>query len=375
LATPYISLCEDDGGEGMYRLVAELYPIFRSVAGDGVRATLDLLRAHVPMTVHEVRSGLQLFDRPIPHEWSIRDACIKNKTGKRVIESGYLTWGEFLLRGRSLQEVLISCHIAHPALRNENPSGIVVAAALAQRLLLESTRYSYRFLFIPGPIGSTTWLELNRSRVFRIRHSLLLDCLGDSGNPQYRTSSRGDAEIDHAVAFVLNEAGENFPRQQLFKFGHGSSRSPGFDLPADRLRHAQSTRFSQCNIVKENPTFVEPSYLHDLLLTLLAVVDVLENNHIHMSGIGYREGRRRKRDLKTLLGRAADSEHRRALVWVLNSSDGSRSLLDIARAGNLRWDVAKDAARVLVAHGLITSIERLRRPRPARKPSVNRKFN
>ena len=53
--SPYSSLCADDGGEAMYRLIAELHPICRNMTGHGVRATLDLLRAHVPITVHEGR--------------------------------------------------------------------------------------------------------------------------------------------------------------------------------------------------------------------------------------------------------------------------------------------------------------------------------
>ena len=77
------------------------------------------------------------------------------------LEPGSFTYGECYLPGESTDEVLISCHICHPSLANDNLSGIAIAASLAQHLSRLSLRYSYRFLFIPGTIGSITWLSRN----------------------------------------------------------------------------------------------------------------------------------------------------------------------------------------------------------------------
>jgi aminopeptidase-like protein len=311
LNSSYTSLCEDEDGEAMYRLITQLYPICRSMTGNDVRAMLDLLRAYVPMTVHEVRSGLH--------------------------QANDLTWGEFLLRGRSLHEVLIFCHICHPSLCNDDLSGIAVATALAQRLLPARSRYSYRFLFIPSTIGSITWLALNQVRVSRVKHSLLLDCLGDSGKPSYQRSRFGDAEVDQAVALVLKESGEDF--------------------------------------CAEGPTFVEPQYLHALLTKLLTVIDVLEHNRIYMNQGPYDQAKLGKYGSARLPGRASNGEYQRGLLLVLNSSNGSKSLLDIASDGNLRWDVAKEAARELVARGLITPLKRSRGLLAASKRSVHRSYH
>ena len=74
---------------------------------------------------------------------------------------------------------------------NDNLSGIVVSVQLAKRLLNSQPRLSYRFLFIPGTIGSITWLALNDSS--RIRHGLVLACLGDAGAFTYKKTRLGDA--------------------------------------------------------------------------------------------------------------------------------------------------------------------------------------
>src|SRR5262245_12631151 len=75
-----------DTGAAMHQLIARLYPICRSITGDGVRATLRILQEQVPVTIHEVPSGTPVFDWTVPREWNIRDAYVKNSRGERVID-------------------------------------------------------------------------------------------------------------------------------------------------------------------------------------------------------------------------------------------------------------------------------------------------
>ncbi|XIA62310.1 DUF2172 domain-containing protein [Bradyrhizobium sp. TZ2] len=76
----------DDEGRSMYRFISELYPICRSITGDGVRKTLNRILEHIPLTICEVPSGLQVFDWTVPLEWNIRDAYIKNSAGERIVD-------------------------------------------------------------------------------------------------------------------------------------------------------------------------------------------------------------------------------------------------------------------------------------------------
>ena len=73
-------------GAELYSLVTELYPICRSITGDGVRDTLRRIQQRLPLAIHEVPSGTQVFDWTVPREWNIRDAWIKNLNGDRVVD-------------------------------------------------------------------------------------------------------------------------------------------------------------------------------------------------------------------------------------------------------------------------------------------------
>lgn len=76
-----------EAGQQMYDLATRLYPICRSITGDGVRQTLRILKEYIPeLTVQEVPSGSKVFDWTVPKEWNIRDAYIEDEAGHRVLD-------------------------------------------------------------------------------------------------------------------------------------------------------------------------------------------------------------------------------------------------------------------------------------------------
>ena len=75
-----------ESGQSLHDFIAELYPICRSITGEGVRETLRMVQKRIPLEIHEVPSGTQVFDWTVPLEWNIRDAYVKNRAGERVID-------------------------------------------------------------------------------------------------------------------------------------------------------------------------------------------------------------------------------------------------------------------------------------------------
>src|SRR4030095_6110551 len=94
-------------------------------------------------------------------------------------------------------------------------------------------RYSYRFLFIPGTIGSITWLSLNEPETSRIKHGLVLASGGAGDQFTYKKSRRGNAKIDQAVLNVLRHSGSSYDILDFSPYGYDARQfcSPGFALP------------------------------------------------------------------------------------------------------------------------------------------------
>jgi len=73
-------------GHELHQFATELYPICRSITGDGIRQTLAMIRERIPLQISEVPTGAQVFDWTVPKEWNIRDAYVKDRSGKRVVD-------------------------------------------------------------------------------------------------------------------------------------------------------------------------------------------------------------------------------------------------------------------------------------------------
>jgi len=429
----------DDGptiGQQMYTLVTELYPIWRSITGEGVRETLRRLQRHVPVSLVEVPTGTEVFDWTIPREWNIRDAFVKNADGERVIdfqrsnlhvlnysvpvhkrmslselkehlfslpehpewvpyrtsyyderwgfcvshrqllalpegeyevcidaslEPGHLTYGELVLPGASGEEVLFSCHVCHPSLANDNLAAIAVATFLAKHLQRVPRKYSYRFLFLPGTIGPIAWLSRNEGQVERIRHGLVLACLGDSGAPTYKKSRRGTAEIDRAVIQILRERSPEPRIVEFSPYGYEERQfcSPGFNLPVGCLMRTPHGQYPEYHTSADDLRLVLPASLADSLETCSKVVDLLEGNRTYLNRNPKCEPQLGKRGLYRALGGLADAGvDEMALLWVLNLADGQHSLLDMAERSRCSFDALKRAALMLLEHDLLNDLNR-----------------
>jgi len=278
-----------------------------------------------------------------------------------TIGPGSLTYGECRVPGELDDEVLVSCHICHPSLANDNLSGIALAVFLARRLLQQRRRYSYRFLFIPGTIGSITWLALHEhAAVPRIRHGLVLACAGDPGPITYKRSRRGNAVVDRAVTYVLRQAGDPYSVRDFSPYGYDERQfnSPGFDLPVGCFMRTPHGEFAEYHTSADNLDFVQPAALEDSFTKCATILDLIDDNRTYLNTHPKGEPQLGKRGLYGSLGggRASDRMFEQTLLWVLNLSDGRHSLLDIAERSGLAFTAVKGAADALAGHGLLEEV-------------------
>ncbi len=269
---------------------------------------------------------------------------------------GALTYAEHLVPGATADEVLVSCHCCHPSLCNDNLSGMALAATLARLIGELRPRYTYRFLFVPGTIGAITWLARHEAEVQRIKHGLVVACVGDAGPMTYKRSRRGDAEIDRAVAHVLAHTGQRFSIRDFTPYGYDERQycSPGFDLPVGSLTRTPHGEYPEYHTSGDDLALVQPRSLVDSLRRYLEVFEVLEGNETFQNLSPKCEPQLGKRGLyDSLGGRSHTAASQLAMLWVLNLSDGRHTLLDIAERARLPFPAVHTAAAALETKGLL----------------------
>lgn len=418
-------------GDEIYQFASEIYPICRSITGEGVRATLDRIARHIDLQIHEVPTGTQAFDWTVPQEWSIRDAFIKNSAGERVVDfrdcnlhvvsysapihgffslaelrphlftlpdrpdlipyrtsyyqrnwgfclahsklealpegtyevmidssfhDGALTYGEYFHAGETDQTVLLSTHVCHPSMANDNCSGIALLMHIAKQLTGIQTRYSYRFLFIPGTIGAVVWLSRNEDILSQITHGLVVSGVGDAGGPTYKRSRRGNAEIDRVMQHVLRHRSPHAETIDFFPYGYDERQycSPGFNLPVGLFQRSRFATFPEYHTSADNLQLIQPCHLAESYKIVAEALEIIENNRMLRNLYPKCELQLGRRGLYgSMGGDPASADRAMGFLWILNLADGEHSLLDMAERSGLPFHVLRGAAELLSAHGLL----------------------
>jgi aminopeptidase-like protein len=419
-------------GEEIFAFAAEIYPICRSITGNGVRDTLRAIGEHIKLEVHEVPTGTAVFDWVVPREWNIRDAYIKNERGEKIVDfarsnlhvmnysvpvrqhvslaqlkqhvytlpdqpdlipyrtsyyaenwafcmphrlleslrdetyevvidsslaEGSLTYGEYLHRGETEEEFLLSAHVCHPSLADDNCSGVALLTHLAKRMAGLRTRYSYRFLFAPGTIGAITWLARNEHRSQRIKAGLVISMVGDGGGPTYKKSRRGNARIDRAVVHTLRHSGLTPSILDFSPYGYDERQycSPGFNLPVGLFQRSKFGEIPQYHTSADNLDFIAPEHLAASYCMITETLHVMENDAVYRNTIPKCEPQLGRRGLYGMVGGDKNAAAANmAMLWILNLSDGTHSLLDIAERAALPFALIRRTAQLLQHEGLLT---------------------
>jgi aminopeptidase-like protein len=277
-----------------------------------------------------------------------------------TLEPGSLTYGECFLPGEREDEVLLTTHICHPSLANDNLSGVAVLTELAARLNDADRALSYRLLFIPGTIGSVSWLAANKEQLGNVTAGVVVACVGDSAPLTYKRSRRGNTSIDRAAAAVLPTLEPDARIVDFIPWGWDERQfnSPGFDLPVGCLSRSREGEYPEYHSSADGMSIIRPDALETALAALLQCVYVLEGEgrYVNLSPEG--EPQLGKRGLYPTMGGPEAERAQLALLWVLNQSDGGNSLLDIAERSGLPFAALREAADRLTEGGLLVEADR-----------------
>ena len=335
-------------------LTKKLFPICRSITGNGVRQSLKILNDVSTFPTYEIPSGTKCFDWIIPDEWNIEDAFIENENGQKIIDfknnnlhvlnystpvdttlnfdelknhlhtnpdipdaipyrtsyykrnwgfclshnqflkidktsdyhvvinsslnSGSLTYGEFLIKGDSKSEFIFSTYCCHPSLANDNLSGMILWILLLKYLKEKKTKFSYRFLIMPETIGPIAYLSKHENHLSNISGGFVLTCLGGPSNFSYKSTFLENHRIDQIVQDTLDELKIQF---QKFPFSiRGSDErqfsSPGFRIPMGVLCKDKFHEFDYYHTSLDNLDFISTDNILLSFFVYTRIIDSLE---------------------------------------------------------------------------------------------------
>jgi len=276
-----------------------------------------------------------------------------------TLENGAMTLGELVIPGESDEEILVSTHTCHPSLCNDNLSGIALCTFLAKRLGETRPHYTYRFLFIPGTIGSIAWLALNEDKLASISMGIVVTLVGDSSSFVYKKTRKGDSLLDAAVLHTLKHSVDTYSVREFIPYGYDERQysSPGINLQVGCLTRTPFGEFPQYHTSADNLEFVKPDKLAEALSVYQRIFYVLENNRTYRNLNPKCEPQLGRRGLYRNTGGTNEKQlNQMAILWVLNYSDENHSLLQIAEKSGLPFTDVRLAADALLQCNLLEEV-------------------
>jgi aminopeptidase-like protein/spore coat polysaccharide biosynthesis protein SpsF (cytidylyltransferase family) len=392
-----------------------LFPLCRSITGDPNRQTLGILQEIIPLTVHEVPTGTEVYDWVIPDEWTIRDAWIADAGGKRIVDfrennlhlvsysvpvnaqmtwselaphihrhpdlpeaipyrtsyykhdwgfcitqaqyeelattlglltividselkPGSLTYGEYLIPGRSKKEILLSCYICHPSMANDSLSGVLLTVFLAQHISsIKDRNWSYRVVFVPETIGAIAYCSLNEAAMKQIDFGLVITTVGGPGKFGYKQSWDPTHFINELIERVLGEATGEF---LTYPFDiHGSDErqysSLGFRINTATVSKDRYYEYAYYHCSLDDPCFVRAEYILETLSVYKAIIKDVEALKIYRNTSPQCEVMLSRHSLypkqggmlKPELGGQSELD---IILWLLFLCDGNQPIQNIA---------------------------------------------
>jgi aminopeptidase-like protein/spore coat polysaccharide biosynthesis protein SpsF (cytidylyltransferase family) len=254
------------------------------------------------------------------------------------LKPGALSYGEYLVPGRSTEEVLLSCYICHPSMANDSLSGVLLTAFLARRIAgLKNRHWSYRIVFVPETIGAIAYCARNEAAMKRIDLGLVITTVGGPGKFGYKQSCDSSHPINALIERALAETGTEFI---TYPFDiHGSDErqysSQGFRINAATICRDRYYEYPYYHSSLDDLSFVTAKQIAETLEVYARLIDKLEARRIYRNRIPLCEVMLSRHDLYPAIGGAQRPElggrsELDLILWLLFLCDGKLDLDRIA---------------------------------------------
>lgn len=252
---------------------------------------------------------------------------------------GFLKTASCVIPGKSKKEIVFSTYLCHPALANDNLSGVITLAYLFKKILGENFNHTIRLLIVPETVGAIAWLAGNEDKLKNIIGGYVVYDCGDSADIQYKKSYFGDSVVDMAALHALKNT-EKGSVHEWIPSGSDERQfnAPGIRLPFGAVLRSGAANYKEYHTSLDGLDMIDGVYLKNTVEYLLQTLYALDNALVFKNR--YRgEPFISKHDIEY-----PDFLYDKGYMYsnpvkiFMSECDGKMSLLDIAEKWNLRME-------------------------------------
>lgn len=273
-------------------------------------------------------------------------------------EAGEVAIGECTISGESEKTIVLAAHLDHPAMVNDDLSGVAVLTEIAKYLLKRKNRYTYKLLFIPETIGSIAYLSQNENIIPHLHCGIFLEMLGNDHPHSLQLSRQGNVRLDRIARTVLAAKAAQFS-EGAFRTVVGNDEmvfnGPGVDMPMISISRAEHRipHYPEYHTSDDTPDIISEARLlesRDLIIDILKVIDQdyipkrCFRGPVFLSGFGLWVDWRINHKLNKSVER------------MMTMLEGEKSVFEIAEELQLDFETVKTYLDKFSEHGLIDKI-------------------
>jgi aminopeptidase-like protein/aminoglycoside N3'-acetyltransferase len=267
--------------------------------------------------------------------------------------------GEVVAPGESDETFILCAHLCHPAMVNDDITGVAVGVDVMRHLLRQpKRRHTYRYLIVPETIGGVAWLSHHEHLISKMKGGLFLEMLGLDNPPALQLSFDGNTELDRLFSLVLKSRdpfGWTGPFRTIIGNDERQFNGPGVRVPMLSLSRvlppsSPNWPYPEYHSSFDNPSVCSSKRLAESRDMVLAMVDALEDNRIPTNRF---QGEPFCSRYGIFVDGYTNPQGHRALFDILFLVDGTRSVAEIAAACGISFEAAHATLEELKRHGLI----------------------
>jgi aminopeptidase-like protein len=289
--------------------------------------------------------------------------CIQHNTLKEFIkdkykvfinskfEQGTLKIGDYTIIGETDKTIVIMAHLCHPAMVNDDLTGVAVLIDIAKELSKRSNHYTYKFLLVPETIGSVAYLSQNEDIIPKLKYGIFLEMLGNNNIHALQLTRQGNTRLDRIGRYVMKQKLTNF-REGSFRKIIGNDEmvfnGPGVNVPMISISRFP---YPEYHTSDDNPGIISEENLIESKNLILEILNILDNDYIperkfkgpvFLSGYGLWVDWRINKKLNE------------NIEQIMLNLEGDKSIFDIAEELDMDFNEVLNYVNKFLEKGLIT---------------------